>query len=233
VTDPLRVFIGYDAHEALAYHVLAHSILTRASKPVTIQPVMLSQMRDVYTRERGPKETTDFSISRFMVPYLSGYHGRSIFMDCDMLCLSDIHDVMRFVDNQNEDRAAWVCQHNYEPQLVKKAMGEQTRYPRKNWSSFVVFENERCRALTPEYVNDATGLELHRFLWTPEGTLGSLPLAWNWLVGEYQKNSAARILHYTLGGPWAAGYEDCDHHEEWYNERESLLGQVPGKVARS
>src|SRR5687767_9920007 len=134
--EPLRIFIGYDSREPIAYHVLAHSILTRASGPVSIAPLVLSQLRAarLYTRNRGSTESTEFSMTRFLVPYLSGYEGVSVFMDCDMLCLTDI---TRLPVHTLGGRALRVVQHDYTPRSAVKMDGcKQTAYPRKNWSSF-------------------------------------------------------------------------------------------------
>jgi hypothetical protein len=98
----------------------------------------------------------------------------------------------------------------------------QTRYARKNWSSLMLFNNARCRALTPEYVNSASGLELHRFAWTEDRAIGELPLEWNWLVTEYRYNPAAKIVHYTLGGPYFPETKNCDYADEWFAEFESM-----------
>jgi hypothetical protein len=223
---PLRIFIGYDSKETVAYHVLCHSILARATRPVALIPIALNHLSGHYTRKRGPTESTEFSMTRFLVPYLSGYEGVSIFMDCDMLCLADIWEVLSMVD---ADAAVNVCKHDYTPKTKTKMEGlKQTAYPRKNWSSFIVFNNEKCRALTPEYVNTASGLDLHRFKWLPDEAIGSLPLEWNWLCGEYHKPQAARILHYTLGGPWMECYASCDNNEEWFAEHEAM--NSPSKV---
>ena len=86
----------------------------------------------------------------------------------------------------------------------------------------MLFNNARCRALTPEYVNGASGLELHRFAWTEDVAIGALPLEWNWLVGEYAHNPAAKIAHYTLGGPYFSEYRNCDYAEEWFEENRRL-----------
>lgn len=220
---PLRIFIGFDAKETVAYHVLAHSILRRASAPVSITPLVRSQLAKVFTRERGSLESTDFSISRFLVPYLCDYEGLAVYMDCDMLCLADIHELMAFASVATS--CVWVAQHDYVPKAGLKMDGlRQTAYPRKNWSSLMVFDAEVCQSLTPEYVNTATALDLHRFAWTDKTLpVGSLPLEWNWLVGEYPKNPDAKILHYTLGGPWMDGHRACDHAEEWLAERADML----------
>jgi len=218
----LNVYIGYDPKESVAFYTLAHSILRRASIPVAIAPLMRSQLKGIYTRERGPTESTEFSLTRFLVPYLSGYSGWSVFMDCDMLCLADIAELAAQIERQ-PDKAVLVCKHDYVPRTERKFLGQlQTKYPRKNWSSLMVFNNARCRALSPAYVNTAAGLELHRFAWTEDASIGEIPLEWNWLVGEYAPSASAKIVHYTLGGPYFDDYRDCDYAAEWRAEFESM-----------
>lgn len=216
--NPLRIFIGYDSREPVAFSVLAQSIIARATQPVSIHPLALNHLRRIYTRVQESTESTEFSLTRFLVPYLCDYDGIAIFMDCDMLCRVDIGDVMLHV-MADPRRAVWCCQHDYQPKSGVKFLGQrQLAYPRKNWSSFMVFDCARCTSLTPEYVNKSTGLMLHRFWWTNDDQIGALPLEWNWLVGEYDKNPDAKILHYTLGGPWFDGYEQCDYADEWRQE---------------
>lgn len=231
----LRVFIGYDSKEPVAYHVLAHSILQRASIPVSITPLSLQSLQRIYTRTRGPLESTEFSMTRFLVPHLSDYKGWSLFTDCDMLCQADVLELLLYTQ-AFPSTAVLCCQHDYTPQEGTKFLGNvQTAYPRKNWSSLMLFNNARCTALTPDYVNTASGLDLHRFNWLPSETtyrwpeavgaepIGALPLAWNWLVGEYADNPDAKILHYTLGGPWFPETRDCPHADRWLAEYSSLL----------
>ena len=221
MSEPLRIFVGWDDRESLAYHVLAHSIIRRASGPVSIAPVHLRHLADVHTRERDPLASTDFSISRFLVPYLCGFEGQAIFLDCDMIVLDDIYKVLA---ETRTGKAVYVCQHDYTPKTDKKFLGQkQSKYPRKNWASFIVFNCAKCWPLHPEYVEAASGSELHRFKWISDGQIGSLPLEWNWLVGEYDPNPRAKILHYTLGGPWFKGYENCDHADLWHEECASMI----------
>ena len=222
----LNLYIGYDKDETVAYHVLCHSLLKRATAPISITPLVRDHFRPFFTRERGPLDSTDFSITRFLVPYLSGYQGWSIFMDCDMLCQSDITQIWHDM-KPPYNQALWVCQHDYTPKAGDKMQGQaQTTYPRKNWSSFMLFNNSQCTALTPDYVNTATGLQLHRFQWLKEDhQIGALPLDWNWLVGEYPANPHAKMLHYTLGGPWFPQHGACDHAQEWLTEYKDLAGQ--------
>jgi len=216
----LQVFIGYDPRETIAFYTLAHSILRRSSIPVSITALMKSQLKALYTRPRGATESTEFSMTRFLVPALSGFSGWSVFMDCDMLCLADIAELAKLMDPA---KSVLVRKHDYVPRTGRKFLNQvQTKYERKNWSSLMLFNNERCRALTPQYVNSASGLELHRFQWTEDPLIGDLPREWNWLVGEYDHQPGMKLVHYTLGGPWFDEYRDCDYAEEWRAELESL-----------
>jgi hypothetical protein len=216
----LNVYIGYDPREAVAFYTLAHSILQRSTIPVSIAPLMRGQLADLYWRARGPTESTDFSMTRFLVPALSEYRGWSLYMDCDMLCRTDIAQILSHIESE---RAVLVCKHDYVPSTERKFLDQvQTRYPRKNWSSLMLFNNERCGALTPEYVNTASGLDLHRFAWIDDRLVGELPLEWNWLVGEYPYNADAKIAHFTLGGPYFEAYRDCDYAAEWFAERRQM-----------
>ena len=218
---PFKIFIGYDPCETVAYHVLSHSLLSRASIPITITPLVRSALSKVgaYRRPRTAMESTDFSLTRFLVPWLSGYEGVSLFMDCDMLCRTDIADLLDFCTGHE---SVLVCQHDYIPKTATKFLDQpQTRYPRKNWSSLMLFNNARCQQLTPAYVNSVPPLELHRFVWTQ--SVGALPLEWNWLVGEYAPNPDAKILHYTIGGPWFRDYQFCDQADLWFQEMDLVF----------
>ena len=218
----IRVFIGFDPRESVAYNVLAHSINARASQPVTIAPLALSQLGGLYTRERNPLQSTDFSFSRFLTPYLSGYEGWSVFMDGDMLMRDDIAGLWALRD----ERYAVMCvKHDHQPKEDTKFLGAvQTKYEKKNWSSVMLFNNARCRALTPDYVNRATGLELHQFKWlSNDNLIGSLPPRWNHLVGYQAPSGEAALVHFTLGGPYFDDYVDCEYASEWYSERAAML----------
>jgi lipopolysaccharide biosynthesis glycosyltransferase len=231
----IRVFIGYDAREAVAFSVLAHSIQVHASVPVTIAPLMLSQLRRVLTRARDPRQSTDFAFSRFLTPYLSSYEGWSIFMDCDMLMLDDIAKLW----NLRDDRfAVMVVKHDHRPRESVKFLGQQQfAYPKKNWSSVMLFNNAKCRALTSDYVNTASGLELHQFKWLPdESLIGELPPQWNHLVGYDEYDDDKALVHYTLGGPYFPEYRHCDYADLWRRHHERMLSvsqrETPQVLAR-
>jgi hypothetical protein len=225
----INVFIGYDPREAVAFSVLAFSIHARASAPVSIAPLMLSQLKGTLTRERHPLQSTDFSFSRFLVPWLSGYSGWSVFMDCDMLMLDDIAALWAL----REDRySVMVVKHNHVPVETVKFLGEpQSRYERKNWSSVMLFNNARCRTLTPQYVNTASGLDLHQFKWIDgDEHIGALPGRWNHLAGYNPPRSGAALVHYTLGGPYFEAFRDCEYAGEWRQERERMLRTQPRRA---
>ena len=197
----INIFIGYDSKEKVAYNVLSHSIIQNSTKPVAITPIALNNLKDDFVRERNALSSTEFSFSRFMIPHLMNYQGWALFMDCDMLMFEDISKLWRMRD---DSKAIQVCKHDYTPKESKKFLGQvQTKYEKKNWSSFMLMNCKKCTTLTPDYVNKASGLELHQFKWLEgDHLIGDLPLEWNWLVGEYEHKEDVNNVHYTKGGPW-------------------------------
>lgn len=218
----IHVYIGFDERETAAFHVLSHSIHMHASQPVSITPIMLSQLKGVYMRERNPLQSTDFSFSRFLAPYLADYQGWGIFMDCDMVVQDDIAKLWAMRD----DKYAVMCvKHDHQPSEDTKFLGAvQTKYQKKNWSSVMLFNNAKCMALTPDYVNKATGLELHQFKWlNSDQQIGEIPQAWNHLVGYNAPNPNASLIHFTEGGPYFEEYADCEHAALWNDMRQGML----------
>jgi hypothetical protein len=206
MVKPIPIFIGFDPRERAATNVLIDSLYQHSSMPLAITPLVTPQLaaQGLYGRERDPRQSTAFSFSRFLVPRLMNYQGWAIFMDCDMLCRSDIAELWSLRDEQY---AVMCVQHEHVPNEEVKFLGEvQSRYEKKNWSSLMLFNTGRCQALTPEYVNTATGLELHRFHWlNDDSAIGALPLErWNHLVDVQNPCLApgSALLHWTLGGPW-------------------------------
>ncbi|MAF94625.1 MAG: glycosyltransferase [Rhodospirillaceae bacterium] len=220
----IRVFIGFDAVETVSYHVLSHSIQARCSEPVSIAPLMLSQLSGVMTRERHDLQSTEFSFSRFLVPSLCDYRGWALFMDCDMLVLDDMAELWKLRD---DNFAVQVVKHDHVPEETTKFLGQpQSKYEKKNWSSVMLFNNEKCKALTPDFVNTATGLDLHRFQWLDgDHLIGDIPHRWNHLVGYDDKVAVSEVsnLHYTIGGPYFDDYKDTDYAAEWFAEKDAML----------
>lgn len=222
----LKIFIGYDEEETVAYHVLSHSILRRSSIPVSITPLNRKSLKGIYDRARGDLESTDFSMSRFVVPYLCGYEGFAVFMDCDMLCLGDVVELARHTSIADTyGHSCRVVKHDYLPRHEKKFLGNtQTAYEKKNWSSVILFNNPLCQELTLKAVNENPGLWMHQFKWTEDHRIGSLPKEWNYLVGEDNQTSKdPRLIHFTNGTPCFPEYDQCEYAESWRSEREDML----------
>ena len=213
----IKVFIGYDPREVEAAHVLHHSIQRQASMPVSVTFINRAMLRGILMRERGPLDSTDFSISRFLVPYLCNYEGWSIFVDCDMVCRDDIAKLWAWRD---EAFAVRCVQHDYAPHHNRKFLDEaQTRYSRKNWSSVMLLNNPLCSALTRRYVNEAPGLALHQFTWLADDLIGDLPQNWNHLVSYYPYDDKASLVHFTDGGPYFENYRVVDYAKDWFAEQ--------------
>ncbi|RZC84767.1 hypothetical protein C5167_047551 [Papaver somniferum] len=228
-----KIFVGYDTREDLAYEVCKRSILKRASIPVEVIPIKQSDLRSdgLYWRERGATESTEFSFSRFLTPYLANYQGWAMFVDCDVLYTADIKELTELID----DRYALMCvQHDYTPKESSKMDGAaQTVYPRKNWSSMVLYNcgHPKNKILTPELVNTQTGAFLHRFTWLEDNEIGSLPFIWNFLVGhnevdENDPSTQPKAIHYTTGGPWFETCKNCEFADLWLTEMEAYYKET-------
>lgn len=215
---PLRIFIGYDPNETVALQVLTHSIYSNSTVPVSITPIIKKQLRSVHKRKLDPQASTQFSFTRFLVPYLSNYTGWSLFMDCDMLVKGDVAEVFDLADDKY---SVMCCKHEHKPTSNNKFLGNvQTKYEKKNWSSFMLMNNIRCAALTPYYVENASGLDLHQFKWLDSDSfIGEIPKQWNYLVGYDEPIHNVKNYHYTEGGPYFPDYHDCDFNEEWFAEK--------------
>ena len=219
----INVYIGYDPSEGIAAQVLAHSITSRSSIPVNITFLMLNQLRQIHKRERHELQSTDFSFTRFLVPYLSQYRGYNVFMDCDMLMLDDIANLDAHC--RGTVYPVKVVKHDYKPTNTTKMLGQkQTQYPCKNWSSFMVFWSAHadCGTLTPEIVDNESGLYLHQFKWTDR--VGELDARWNHLIG-YDKEKPIddiSVLHWTEGGPWWEKYKNTRYADVWFEEKAKM-----------
>lgn len=222
MNDRLKIYVGYDTREDIAWQVCRHSLLRHASSEIEIYPLKQASLRELglYTRP-ADKAATQFSLTRFLVPYLAAHDGWTIFVDCDFLFTTDIMELTR---QASRDKAIHVVQHDYTPVNQVKMDGQaQTVYPRKNWSSFILFNNAHpaVKALTPEVVNSQSPAFLHRFNWLSDDLIGALPLGWNFLEGEYSMPSEApHAIHYTNGGPWFENCQNVDFADLWLKERE-------------
>jgi lipopolysaccharide biosynthesis glycosyltransferase len=215
----INLYVGYDEREAIAYHVFCHSVIKNTSIPVKITPLVLSQLKEF--NETHQDRSNDFVYSRFLTPYLNEFDGWAIFADGDMICQADLKELIGMAD---PNKALMVVKHDYQTKASIKYLGNiNENYPRKNWSSVILWNcsHPKHKILTPEFVSNQTGKFLHRFSWLDDNDIGELPVEWNWLACEYEKNTDAKLIHYTLGTPCFKDFRDTDMAEIWYDYYES------------
>lgn len=216
---PLRMVVGFDQREAVAYHVFCQSVIERASCPVQFIPLASNALR-FYT-ETHTDGSNRFIYSRFLTPYLCGYEGLAIFADGDMVCRADVAELAALFD---PTKAVQVVQHDYKTKATVKYLGNKNQdYPRKNWSSVILWNcaHPAHRRLTPEFVQTQPGSFLHRFSWLDDSLIGALPPEWNWLATEYDDNPQAKLIHYTLGTPCFKDFAHADMAEHWWQAHRS------------
>jgi hypothetical protein len=225
--NPFRVYIGWDRREPEAYDVAKFSLTRRASIPVEVTPIKLDDLRrrGLYARDVDPLASTEFTYSRFFTPALAGFSGWALFCDCDFLWLADIAELAAVT---RVPKAVYCVQHDYRPKETTKMDGAvQTVYPRKNWSSLMLFncEHPAVRRLTPELVNRESGAFLHRMQWVNDEDIGALPVEWNWLEGWNEKpaQGTPKAVHFTRGGPWFARWQNVDYGDLWRAERDAMM----------
>ena len=223
-----KVFVGYDPREDIAYQVCKHSI-ARRNKEVLVRPLVQKELREAgwYTRPVDPLSSTEFTFTRFLIPELCDYKGWALFMDCDMILLTDIQELF---DQADEKYAVMCVHHDYTPREGLKMDGQkQSIYPRKNWLSVMLFNcgHPSNKQINTSVVNDTniTGKYLHRFSWLKDSEIGELSHEWNWLTDWYKEpeDGKPKLLHYTEGGPWFENYRDCDYHKEWKIELADMM----------
>ena len=234
------VYIGYDPKEDMAYQVLKFSLERITTKPIRVVPIRLDvvQRMGLYRRDfsvmdgqrydmiDGRPFSTDFSFTRFLVPFLNMFQGKALYMDCDMYMRTDVIELFEACDL--DYYPLWCVHHKYEPELGSKMDNKvQESYHRKNWSSLMMFNcsHESNKMLTIDDVNTRTGRWLHGFEWLSdkESDIGRIPEEWNWLDGHSDEKLKAKNVHFTTGGPWFKVWgpkrdQDTKYGIEWVND---------------
>ena len=214
----LKVFIGWDSREVDAYNVCVKSLKEHASQELDITPIVRDTLIETgeYYRPQPEAGSVEFTYTRFLTPYLADYNGWALFIDCDFLFTKDVAELFAMTD----DEYALMCvKHDYVPRNAVKMDGQkQVSYPRKNWSSCILWNcgHPSNKALTKDIVSEESGAFLHRFQFLKDEGIGELPLEWNWLEGEYDKpETPPAVIHFTNGGPWFENWQDVDYAELW------------------
>jgi len=213
----MKIFIGFDQREAVAYHVCCQSIIERASIPVSFHPLAKGMLSGF---DRSGSNA--FTYSRYLIPYLNNFVGWALYIDGDMVVDCNIAQMLE-LQREHFDKAAVVVKHDYQTRHARKYIGStmesvNEHYPRKNWSSVILWNCAHFanRCLMPEYVQEAKPSFLHRFEWLKDEQLGELPAWWNHLVGEYPPESPS-LYHYTLGIPGIKYYADISGSWKWHS----------------
>jgi lipopolysaccharide biosynthesis glycosyltransferase len=222
----MKVFVGYDSREQIAYDVCEYSI-KKYNKNAQVIPLKQDELREqkFYWRDNDPLSSTEFTFTRFLVPHLCNYQGWAIFVDCDFLFQVNIDEIVALADDRY---AVMVVKHEYNPPEGIKMDGQkQLAYPRKNWSSMILWNcgHVNNQKLTPDLVNRETGQFLHRFTWLKDEMIGELNCQYNWLVNHYHepKDGKPKLIHYTEGGPWFDNYQHCEYGYQWERMRAEMV----------
>jgi hypothetical protein len=223
----MKVYIGYDEREAEAARVAAktlHEVSGASAEMLDADKLAAHGLLNRISDQRGGQDfdlvsnanqSTRFSASRFLVPLLC-QGGLALFVDCDVVFLQNPFELL--FQCRDLSKAVWVVKHDYTPSSAWKMVNQQqSAYPRKNWSSVMLFNcsHPANRRLTLWDVNNRPGRDLHRFYWLADEEIGDLKPEWNWLVGEQPKPERPGIAHFTLGGPWIPGWKDAEHDDLW------------------
>ena len=220
MADCIKIVVGFDQREAIAYHTFSQSVLEKSSLPVLFLPLSMNTLKGY--KETHNDKSNDFVYSRFLTPYLHNFEGWAIFADGDMVCQSDIKELW---DLRDETKALQVVMHDYKTKFNQKYLGNTNEnYPRKNWSSLILWNcsHPKHRVLTPDFISSQTGKYLHRFSWLDDEDIGELPIDWNWLAIEYPNNPKAKIIHYTLGTPCFKDYRNSEMAVTWHEVQQKV-----------
>ena len=225
----LKIFVGFDGKvEPVAYHTFCQSVIEKSSIPVSFTPLALNTLSEY--KETHTDGSNAFIYSRFLVPYLCDFKGMALFVDGDMICRTDIAEILW---EHEQDHALKVVKHYYQTKHPVKYLGAKNEdYPKKNWSSVMLWNcgHHLNKQLTPQFVMDKPGKYLHRFEWLkyPEEQVGKLDETWNWLETEYQYKEDAKLVHHTLGTPCFKDYQNSDYAKEWWQTYHRMIYPLKG-----
>jgi hypothetical protein len=208
--DKITIVVGFDQRESILYHTLCQSVIDKSSIPIQFIPLALNTMN--FYQETHQDGSNKFIYSRFLTPYLCNYEGIDLFDD---------------------NFAVQVIKHEYKTKMRVKYLGNKNvDYPRKNWSSLIMFNcgHPSNKNLTPKFIQENTGSYLHRFSWLQDDQIGCLPISWNWLALEYAANDHPDLVHFTLGAPCYSDFSNCEMSEFWWSNYRKLMEGVDLKV---
>jgi lipopolysaccharide biosynthesis glycosyltransferase len=212
--NKISIVVGFDQREAIAYHTFCQSILEKSTIPVQFIPLAINSL--YFYNEHHNDGSNNFIYSRFLTPYICDFTGFAVYADGDMICNADISELAGLFDTS---KAVQLVKHDYKTKRSIKYFGNENKnYPRKNWSSMVIFncQHPANRVLTPQFIQEHDGAFLHRFQWLQDDEIGELDSTWNYLAIEYKPRKDAKLIHYTLGTPCLVDFKEAEMSDIWW-----------------
>ena len=213
--------VGFDQREAIAYHTFCQSILEKSTIPIQFIPLAINSL--YFYNENHNDGSNNFIYSRFLTPFICDFKGFAVYADGDMICNADISELADLFDTS---KAVQLVKHDYKTKRSIKYFGNENKnYPRKNWSSVVIFncQHPRNKVLTPQFIQEHDGAFLHRFQWLQDDEIGELDSTWNYLALEYKPRKDAKLIHYTLGTPCLVDFKEAEMSDIWWKTYSRLI----------
>ena len=219
--NKITIVVGFDQREAIAYHTFCQSILEKTTIPIQFVPLAINSL--YFYNEYHNDGTNNFIYSRFLTPYICDFKGFAVYADGDMICNADISELADLFDTS---KAVQLVKHDYKTKRSIKYFGNENKnYPRKNWSSMVIFncQHPANRVLTPQFIQEHDGAFLHRFQWLQDYEIGELDSTWNYLAIEYKPRKDAKLIHYTLGTPCLVDFKEAEMSDIWWKTYDRVI----------
>lgn len=222
----ITIYVGFDSRndgQQLAFEICKKSILenTKHRDKLEIKALVLKELEDIgFKRSDDKLASTEFTYTRFLSPYLNNYEGVAIFCDSDFIWECDLYEELTpYIEEMIKGSKSVCCvKHKYEETNCTKMNNlVQTSYPRKNWSSLIIFNcsHDDCKNLSLENANTKSPAWLHRFSWACDSSILGLPKTYNYLVEIYRDEEYPKVIHYTNGGPWHYDYQKTEFYDRW------------------
>jgi hypothetical protein len=223
--DRLRVYIGYDEREKVAYDVAEKTAKAWGCDVIPLYEErlryhgLLTRPTDrrggLFDLNSNAPMSTEFAISRFFVPVLA-HAGWCLFADSDVVFTEDPLELMAFAD---PDKALHCVKHDaFNADGTKMRGQSQTSYARKCWSSVILWncDHPSNKRLNLSLLNQWPGRDLHGLKWLADSEIGELPSEANWLVGIQPKPERPIVCHFTLGTPDMPERRPTEHDDIWW-----------------
>lgn len=216
--EPKRIFVGADETQLAAAAVLEYSIKKHSQGPVEF-----NLMRDLdipIPKDPANRPRTGFSLYRFMIPALTGFSGRALYLDADMQVFDDISELWHLPFEGKKV----LC--TYQDEAPERWKENDWFHPGRQMSVMML----DCSALDWDIHAIVKALDAGEFSYADllfdlavldKTEIGeNIPPEWNSL--ERYEAGVTKLLHYTIGptqpwrnddnplrGIWEEGYREA------------------------